>query len=133
MKMMEIYKFLGMVFGVGAAALVVFKWTDKVQDTDVNLIQQFDEFQQEEQQYREDALEFQKVMIESVKSNRQKLDSVMNRVDRNYRAIHGNRSVIIEQIKKDTSLTAEEVVELMRPLMSEELKKNGWMNYYDTE
>lgn len=128
-------KYLKLILSIlgGTVAVVtiiwgVFQWTDKVADTDTGLI----EWQQEEKEYRENAAKFQEAMIRTVNNNTLKLDSLMRQTKSNYRAIHGNRTVIIKQIENDTSLTAAEYIELMKPFM-EEIKKNGGWTPYATE
>ena len=125
-------KYLKLILSIlgGTVAVVtiiwgVFQWTDKIADTDSGLI----EWQQEETIYREEAAKFQEVMIKTVNNNTLKLDSLMNQTKSNYRAIHGNRTVIIKQIESDTNLTAAEYIELMKPFMEEIKKNNGWTPY----
>lgn len=125
-------KYLNIILGIIGGTIVVlgaiwgvFRWTDSMADTDTGLI----EWQQEEKAYREEAAKFQQVMIQTVNNNTLKLDSLMQQTKSNYRAIHGNRTVIINQIQKDTSLTAAEAIELMRPFMEEIKKNSGWTPY----
>jgi len=130
-KLPAIWQFVIMVAAVGATAFGVFKWMDAREDAETDIT---DWMAQQEKVHASDE-EFKLRVTDGIDLLVAKTDSALVIGQQNQRAIYANRNTILRQIKNDTSLTSEQVIELMQPFMDgiEDLKKNNGMTSYDIE
>lgn len=127
-KIQSIYAFVGMIVVIGGAAFGMFKWMDSREDADADVVVWIEE---QEIIHEADQL-FKTQVMSGINLLVVKTDSAIALGVANQRAIYANRRTIMQQIQHDTSLTREEVIELMKPFMEgiEDLKKNnGWTLY----
>jgi len=127
-KIQSIYAFVTMVVGIGVACFFIFRWTDNVQDTDKTVLNWMTK--QDSVQVNQEV--FHEKVITGIEMNRILIDSALVIGKQNQKAIIANRSTIIKQIKMDTSLTRDEIWEMLRPYLegTDDLRFNyRWAPY----
>ena len=134
-KMKTIYAFVAMVGVIGVAFFGVFKWMDSQQDADTDQAQWM---WKQEVVHSQDSVfkvqvldEFQKGRVLMVSAIHIGLDN-QQAIKSNRVAIMTNRSTIVQQIEKDTSLSREETIEMLKGLYEgiEDLKKGNSFTPY---
>ena len=130
-KLHAIWQIIIMLAAVGVTAFGVFKWMDAREDAESDIT----EWMEKQETVQEADETFKLMMTNGINMLVVKIDSSLEIGRENQRAIYANRRVIVKQIQEDTSLSGNEVFELLQPLMEgvEDLKKNNGRTPYAIE